>query len=272
MKRVLITAAVLAGLGGSAWAADADIDSRRYGWFSGDWQLTVGVSGYFAPDYAGDDRLSFNVVPLVSLGKAGPEARFSSRNDNISFALIDQGRFRAGPNGKIIFGRDDGDSDDLIGLDEIDFGGEIGAFAEYYVTDWLRVRGELRQGINSHDGIVGDITADAFMDVTETLRVSGGPRLNFASADYVDTYYGISPSESAASGLAVYEPGSGITSAGVGGAVTWKATDRVTGSLFGEYARLVGDAADSPLVTERGSEDQFTVGVSSTYRFDFTIP
>jgi outer membrane scaffolding protein for murein synthesis (MipA/OmpV family) len=263
---------MLAGLAGSAWAADADIDSRRYGWFSGDWRLTVGASGYFAPDYEGDDDLSFNVTPLFSLGRGGPEARFSSRNDGISIGLIDQGRFRAGPTAKLVFGRDAGDSRELEGLDEIRFGAEIGAFAEYYPTDWLRVRGELRHGVHAHDGLIGDVSADAFVDVTETVRISGGPRLSFANTDYFDDYYGISPSESVASGLPVYETDSGIKSAGAGGAVTWKVTDRLTSSLFGEYARLVGSAEDSPLVRERGSVDQFTVGLSSTYRFDFTIP
>ena len=40
---------------------------------------------------------------------------------------------------------------------------------------------------------------------------------------------------------------------------------------FGEYARLMGQAADSSLVKERGDANQFTVGVSASYRFDFTI-
>jgi MipA family protein len=34
---------------------------------------------------------------------------------------------------------------------------------------------------------------------------------------------------------------------------------------------LLGPAADSSLVEERGSENQFKVGVSATYRFDFTL-
>ena len=46
----------------------------------------------------------------------------------------------------------------------------------------------------------------------------------------------------------------------------------MTASLFGEYARLAGPAADSSLVRERGDRDQFTVGVSTTYRFDFAVP
>ena len=56
-----------------------------------------------------------------------------------------------------------------------------------------------------------------------------------------------------------------------GGAITWKATDNVTASLFTEYSRLMGPAADSTIVKERGSRDQLTVGVSTSYRFDFNL-
>ena len=77
--------------------------------------------------------------------------------------------------------------------------------------------------------------------------------------------------EAAASGLSEYDPSGGIKSAGFGGAIDWKVTDRVTANLFGEYSRLLGSAADSSLVRERGSVDQFTVGVSATYRFDFNL-
>ena len=269
MKHLLAAAAVLATLG---HARADDINPERFGWFSGDWSLTVGASGFLAPDYDGSDELEFRAVPILSLGRAGPAARFVSRNDNISFALIDQGRFRAGPTGKFIFGRDAGDSSDLTGLDEVRFGGELGVFAELYPLDWMRVRGEVRHGIRSHDGIVADLAIDAFADVTETVRVSAGPRLSYATDRYFDAFYGISPAESGASGLAAYDPGSGIKSAGVGGAITWQTTDRIATSLFGEYERLADPAADSPLVRERGSPDQFTFGLSATYRFDFTVP
>lgn len=144
-------------------------------------------------------------------------------------------------------------------------------FAEIYPTDWLRVRGELRQGIRSHDGIIGDVTVDAFTDVTPTIRLSGGPRITFASSDYFDAYYGVTPEESAASGISAYSPKSGVESVGAGGAITWKATERVTTSMFGEYSRLMGPAADSTLVKERGSKNQWLFGVSATYRFDFQL-
>ncbi len=248
--------------------ADGGSEEQPSGsWFKGDWYLTVGVTGFVAPRFEGSKDMVFGVTPIVSLGKAGPEARFTSRNDNISFALIDHGAFRAGATGKIIWGRDS-DKDGLEGLDDVRFGGEAGAFAEVYPTDWLRVRGEVRHGIRSHSGVVVDASADAFTDLSDTVRLSGGPRVSWASEKFFDAYYGVDGGEAADSGLAEYSPGSGFRSAGVGGAVTWKATDRATVSAFAEYARLLGPAADSSLVKEKGSADQVSVGLSTTYRFD----
>lgn len=240
-------------------------------WFSGDWYLKVGAAVFTAPDYEGAKDYLVGVQPLISFGRAGSVTRFSSRNDNISIGLIDTGDFRAGPTGKLLFERDAGDSADLVGLDPVRFGGEAGVFAEFYPTDWLRLRGEVRHGIRSHDGVIGDLAADAFVDVTPTVRLSGGPRASFASSDYFDAYYGVTAAESAASGLAAYSPSGGVRSFGVGGAVTWQATEEIEASLFGEYSRLMGPAADSSLVQQRGSENQFLLGLSATYRFDFSL-
>ncbi len=260
-----------AGLLAAAGSASAENAGGPLGWVHGDWRLTVGVTGMVAPNFAGGQKYMFSASPIISLGKAGPEARFTSRNDNISLSLYDNGAMRAGFVGKILFERNADDADELIGLDPVRWGGEAGGFAEIYPTDWLRVRGEVRQGIRAHDGVVADLAVDAFMDVTPTIRVSAGPRLSAASADYFDAYYGVSPAESAASGLTAYKPGGGLKSAGVGGAIDWQMTEQVTTSLFADYARLLGPAADSSLVRERGSENQFTVGVSARYRFDFSM-
>jgi outer membrane scaffolding protein for murein synthesis (MipA/OmpV family) len=269
MRHRLIRSAVVGlfalGLPSAACAADTG------SWFSGDWYLKVGAAGFTAPKFDGDDSYELTFSPIVSLGRAGDDPRFSSRNDNISLGLIDTGAFRAGLAGRFVMSRDAGDSSDLAGLDPIRFGVEVGGFAELYPTDWLRLRGELRQGFRAHHGVVGNVNIDAFTDVTPDVRVSGGPRLSFASSDYFDAYYGVSASEAAASGLSPYSPGSGMKSVGVGGAVDWKTTDRLTTSLFAEYSRLTGPAADSSLVKERGSPNQFLLGLSATYRFDFQL-
>jgi outer membrane scaffolding protein for murein synthesis (MipA/OmpV family) len=211
-----------------------------------------------------------SATPIVSLGKAGNPVRFSSRNDNISLALVDQGDLRAGVAGKFLWKRDN-DEDAIRGLDPIRWGGEIGGFFEFYPLDWVRMRAEVRQGVRAHKGVVADIAVDAFHDVTPEVRISGGPRASFASSKYFDAYYGVSADEHDRTGISEYDPGGGVRSLGIGGAVTWKVSDPVTTSVFGEYSRLMGPAADSSIVRERGSRNQFTMGVSATYRFDFTM-
>lgn len=66
------------------------------GRLSGDWYLTVGATVLVAPDFEGSKKYMLGATPIISLGKAGNPVRFSSRNDNISLALTDQGDFRAG--------------------------------------------------------------------------------------------------------------------------------------------------------------------------------
>jgi len=241
------------------------------GWLSGDWYLKVGGAVLNAPKFEGASGRVFSFQPMISLGKAGPSARFSSRNDNISLAFVDTGTFRAGAAGKLIWSRDGDTHPAIRGMAQVRFGGEAGGFAEIYPTGFLRLRAEVRHGIRSHDGVVADLAADAFFDVTDKIQISGGPRASWASAGYFDAWYGVDAAEAAASGLSRYEPGGGMKSWGAGGAVTWRTTDRLTTSVFAEYQRLAGPAAASSLVRERGAKDQLLVGASASYRFDFSL-
>lgn len=238
---------------------------------SGSWYLKLGGAILHAPKFEGASGRVLSFQPLVSLGKHGNAARFTSRNDNISLALLDDGGLRAGLAGKFIWSRDSSTDDRLRGLSPVKLGGEAGVFAEMYPTEFARVRAEVRHGLRSHDGVVIDVAADAFFDVTEDVRVSGGPRATWASKRYHNAYYGVDASEAALSGLGEYSPGSGFKSVGLGGAITWKATDALETSVFAEYSRLVGPAGNSTLVKERGSKNQFTLGASAIYRFDFSM-
>lgn len=240
-----------------------------FDWISGDWYLEVGATGMAAPGFEGSKKYMFSAAPLVSLGKSGGETRFSSRNDNISLGLMDDGNIRAGVTGKFLWKEDY--NDELEGIDPVRWGGEVGGFFEFYPMDWMRARAELRHGIRAHNGFVADFAVDAFTDITPEVQISAGPRLSMASGNFFKTYYGVDAEESARSGISQYDPGGGLKSIGFGGAIDWKATEKLSVSLFGEYSRLQGPAADSSIVRERGSPNQFMIGVSTTYRFDFTL-
>src|SRR3954466_11506271 len=94
----------------AARAQDASQQSGFPTWFSGEWSLTVGGAGFFAPSYEGASDLAFRAVPMISLSRAASLTRFSSRNDNVSLGFVDTGTFRAGPTAKLLLPRDDGNS------------------------------------------------------------------------------------------------------------------------------------------------------------------
>jgi len=260
----------IGGLSVVAYAGAAEAGDGQHLW-SGDWYLSVGAAGFSAPKFEGGKHNKLQWSPLVSIGRQGPGPRFSSRNDNPSFALIESDAFRIGIVGKFVPSRDSSDGRELRGLKKVKWGVEAGGFAEAYPTDWLRARVEVRQGIRAHSGIVADAAVDAFTDITPELRASAGPRVTLASSDYFDTYYGVNARQSAASGLSGYKPGGGVKSVGFGGALTWKASQNWTTSTFLEYTRLTGPAADSSLVRERGDRNQLLIGVSASYKFNFTM-
>jgi outer membrane protein len=207
-------------------------------------------------------------VPIFNIRRAGTPARFRGPRDGLGIGLIDTGRFRAGPAFKVKLPREEGDNSDLRGLGNVDWTLEAGAFAEYWPTDYFRLRAELRQGIGGHHGLVSDVMADVVVPVAPRLTLSGGPRLTLATAAATSPYFSITPTQSAASGLPVYDAGGGLRSWGVGAQARYEWSPQWATHIFIEYERLTGDAADSPLVTQRGSPNQIQVGIGATYSFD----
>ncbi len=80
-------------------------------------------------------------------------------------------------------------------------------------------------------------------------------------------YFSIDAAQSAASGLPVYQASGGLYSYGAGTQARYFWTPQWSALAFVEYERLAADAANSPLVTERGSPNQVTVGLGVTYSF-----
>jgi outer membrane protein len=113
--------------------------------------------------------------------------------------------------------------------------------------------------VNGHDGLVGDLSADFILRDDDNTIFSIGPRARWADNDFHDAYFGV-PVAIPASGLAAYNPGSGFYAVGARAGLTQR-LGRNWG-LFGYagYDRLIGDAADSPIVRQLGSRDQFSGG------------
>ena len=73
--------------------------------------------------------------------------------------------------------------------------------------------------------------------------------------------------DSARSGLNTYSADAGIKDAGLGVTLTYKFTDNWDVTGLANYTRLLGDAADSPVVDDEGDENQFFGGLTINYTF-----
>ncbi|HPG22711.1 MAG TPA: MipA/OmpV family protein [Amaricoccus sp.] len=153
---------------------------------------------------------------------------------------------------------------EIRGLDNVPWAFEAGLGLGYEQRNY-RVFGDVRYGIIGSNAWVGDLGADAIAYPVDGLTLTLGPRLNFGSTLFTNTYFGVSASESAASGLPEYDPSGGLLGGGVVLGARYLFNERW--GLEGEasWERLLNDAADSP-ITALGSEDQYEVRLNLTRR------
>jgi outer membrane protein len=165
--------------------------------------------------------------------------------------------------------RDSEDDDQIEGLDNVPWAAEVGLGVGYEQRNW-RVFTDARYGFVGHNAWVGEIGADGIAYPLEGLTLTLGPRLEFGSDRFADTYFGISAAESEASGLAEYDASGGLLGAGVEFGARYLFNERWGVEGAAGWQRLVNDAADSP-VTATGSEDQysFRLGITRRISLDF---
>ena len=239
-----------------------------------DWIVTVGAEARLVPAWAGapENKFALTGVPLLSIRAAGTPPTFFGPRDSFGFSVLNFGQFYVGPAFKLVWERSASQYRELNGLGNVDFALQAGAFAEYWPTPWLRLRGELRQGFGGETGVTGDAFLDLIVPVDQ-FRFSAGPRVTAQSAAAISPYFSITPAQSAGSTvsglpmLPVYSAGGGLYSYGAGSQVEYFWNPQWAAHAFIEYERLTGSAADSPLVTQRGSPNQFTFGLGATYSF-----
>lgn len=159
--------------------------------------------------------------------------------------------------------------DDIEGLDDVDWSAEAGLGLGYEQRNW-RAFADVRYGIIGHNAWVGELGADAIAYPIEGLTLTAGPRLQFGTDNFAQTYFGISQDESTASGLDAYQASGGLLATGIEIGARYLLNERwgVEGAIG--YDRLVNDAADSP-ITRDGSADQYTarIGITRRISLDF---
>mgnify|MGYP000847477347 CR=1 FL=1 len=234
------------------------------------WQVTVGVAPVIAPVYSGSQDYTVSIYPDLRLRYG--ERFFASIPEGLGYNAILTPNWKIGPLVKIRFGRKEdtggstflvsGQTDALLGMGDIDPAGEAGGFVEYRTANW-GTRVEIRQGFGGHEGLIGDLNVNYFNRIG-AMRYTIGPRMTLASRDFIDTYYGVTPAQSLASGYAPYTTESGLVSIGLGASAVMPLSSAWNLGVFAGFDYLTDKAGDSPLVE---STSQFSLIGSLSYRF-----
>ncbi|WP_287322039.1 MipA/OmpV family protein [Mesorhizobium sp.] len=248
-----------------AWSADnSEVDQAPQ--TDVDVVIELGLGGIIQPEYEGSKDYEIWPWPVIGFGYLAIPGLFA-----IGSPEAQAGGFAIGPSFNYTSDRDVSDDPDLSGLDDVDATFEAGLRASYEWTN-AEVWGEARYAFGGADGVVGEFGVNAVARPTPELELKLGPFATVASADYMDSYFGVSARESANTGFRVdaFDPGGGFKSVGIRGLARYEFRPTWFLNAKASYSKLVGDAADSPIV-KFGSEDQFAFGLSISKRFSFDL-
>lgn len=254
-------------------------------------QLILGAGASAKPDYLGSDDYEATALPMLRYSWSGEMAAQPATGYKTSFGLIDlQAGFPDGVDvgvariatpgrnftlrlgGGYRFGRDAGDNDALHGMGDID--GQVLARVTLASEPADPRRLGTSYGLRYEADISGETdgeTLTAFADHAlalspkTTLTLSGN--LRWADDDQMQSYFGVSSRQAARSGNARFDAGSGFSDAGLAARLDWSFAEHWILSGRVGYTRLLGDAADSPLVDDEGSANQFVLSTAVAYRF-----
>jgi len=259
-----------------AQAQDASAAAPDLGKFSGDY-LTVGIGPAYGPTYDGSDDYHAFPLPLVQAHWHG--IQISPRAGGIGADFV-PGPFNLGVAARVRFNRTGDTHDPVVNkLGELDTAVEVGPTAGVSIPRVLNPYDSLSLSIDAlwdvagaHKGMVVDPSVTYFTPLSRGIAASLSVAAEHGDGKFMDYYYRITPAQSVASGLPVYDPGSGFTKVGANLLLGFDLNGNLADggfaiALVGSYNRIIGDAARSPIVSIRGSRDQWIGGVLLGYTF-----
>lgn len=253
------------------------------GVFEGDW-MTFGLGVGHAPSYEGSDDFVLFPAPIAQGSVSGFE--FGVRGPGLYVDLVrdtssgSDVKFVAGPLFRVRFDRNTSIKDPVVALlGKREVAVEVGATAGVSFVKVLNPYDQLTITVDgqwdvagAHGGRLISPGVTYSTPLSRALFASINLSAIHADSDYADTYYSIDTAGSTASGLPVYQAGSGWKSYGAsllgGYDLSGNALDGGL-SIFGftSYSKLTGDARHSPVTSIRGDADQWFVAGGVSYTF-----
>ena len=230
-----------------------------------DTRITAGLGVGIAPDYEGSN--DYEAVPI-------PWLHVKFQND-MSIAIVGNAgkadlcpdkNWEAGLAFEYINERSDVDNDAVDAMRDIDAALMVGGFIGYDWEHWRAGVEALKNTSDSDGGSIVRLRGGYKIPTNSDCKTTISAFTTWADNDYMDTYFGVTNSDAARSGLSPYSAGDGFKDIGVNVVSVWKASDQWSVFSVVGYKLLLDDADDSPVVDE-GDSNQFFGGIGFAYRF-----
>jgi outer membrane scaffolding protein for murein synthesis (MipA/OmpV family) len=235
------------------------------------WDVTIGGGGRYTPEYEGGRHMNFELRPYFDVtwyDVNGRQRTFLNVDDGLGIYLLSTERFRLAPLITWRFGRQESDSSELRGLGNVDAGVQVGGLFEYQPHDCCITFLKVRRDVNDQSGSFVDIGADLTAPiVARHWFVNFRLTTTWADGEGLRPLFGITPAQSARSGLDVYNPSSGMRNVTAEPTLIYDFDGRWAIAARLTYERLLDGAADSPLIRTRGDANQYSYEMQLTYHF-----
>lgn len=242
-RRVALAVGIACGVMSSAGAANGAEPQA-----GSDWKISAGLGIYIFPQFPGSSRLQ--VLPFPVQDISWKDIVFSQGPDVLGVNALHGENYHVGMSLSFDFqSRTSVDDARLRGLPDVHYGPKLRLFADY--TWWAFTGAAAVYQDIAGTGQGTTATADFLISAPlGKLLFSIGPGLTWANGAYTQTFFGVTPQESAASGLPRYATGSGLRDAHFTVDASYEITPHWSASVAAVVGRLERFAAGSP-ITER---------------------
>jgi len=262
-----------------------------------DLSLSIGIGVAYGPSHEGSDKSEVGPLPVVeislfdiiNINPGGIEVSAYQYFNEKDFA------FPVGYEVSFGFGYD-------LGRDESDERSNLGGLGDTGFTYVFNAQNiflvgpieafvGITQHVSAHTGTLIDFGARLPIPVPlggglNPLFISTELGATWASTDYMREYYSVLCSRGQVNNVMTcgssnnnmaslyespFQADSGIYKFSASLGVSTEILENWEAAFVFNYARLLGDAADSPIVKTYGDENQYTVGFFTSYRFNWNF-
>lgn len=221
------------------------------------WRVVLGAGLIDAPRFPGANSCETGIVPLIHASYGS----FFAGVGGVGYNVYRDQSWRFAASVAPSRGRKESDDSHLQGLGDIDSTVK-GRLIASYRTGKLVARADLSSDLaGRHQGTVLRTDFFGVFRPVDKLFVFAGPGLSWADKKYTQSYFDVTSTQSANSGLSQFEAGPGVNAIRFSLGAFARFDQHWFGVATWSTSRLQGDAASSP-ITERRTQNQMLAAVA----------